>query len=183
MFTALQLHGLKSTDRVGVIGIGGLGHLAILFAARMGCEVVVFSGTESKKEEAMKLGASEFYAVKGLKELDVKAPIDHLLVTTAQQPDWDMYLPVMAPSGTVYPLTVTTGNLTVPYMPVILKGLKIQGSLVAPRQVHREMLEFAAAKNINPIVQTFPLDLDGINKAFETLEGGNMRYRGVLVAQ
>jgi D-arabinose 1-dehydrogenase-like Zn-dependent alcohol dehydrogenase len=82
VFNALQLHGVKSTDRVGVIGVGGLGHLAIQFAVAMGCEVVVFSGTNSKREESMKLGAKEFYAAKGVQELKIK-PINHLLVTTS----------------------------------------------------------------------------------------------------
>ncbi|KAK5052752.1 hypothetical protein LTR84_002618 [Exophiala bonariae] len=182
VFNALQFHGVKSTDRVGVIGVGGLGHLAIQFAAKMGCEVVVFSGTDSKKEEALKLGATEFYATKDQKEIKINGKIDHLLVTTSAQPDWDLYLSVMAPSGTIYPLTVSNDDLKIPYMPIIMSGLKVQGSLVAARQIHNEMLNFAAVHNIRPMIQTFPLNLEGINDAFETLEGGKMRYRGVLVA-
>lgn len=183
VFNAMQFHGVKSTDRVGVIGVGGLGHLAIQFARAMGCEVVVLSGTESKKEEAMKLGATEFYATKGLKELNIGRPLDHLLVTTSAQPDWNIYLSIMAPSGTVYPLSVSDGNLEMPYMPLLLNGLKVQGSLVAAREIHREMLEFAAFHNIKPITQKFPMTVEGIEEAFETLDSGKMRYRGVLVAQ
>jgi len=182
VFNALQFHGVKSTDVVGVIGVGGLGHLAIQFASAMGCEVVVFSGTDSKKDEATKLGARHFYATKGQSELKVAKPIDHLLVTTASQPDWNLYLPLMAPSGTIYPLTVSNDELKMPYMQIILNGLKIQGSLVAAREIHREMLEFAAVHNIKPIIQTFPLSQQGIKDAFQTLEDGKMRYRGVLVA-
>ncbi|KAK4936440.1 hypothetical protein LTR10_022657 [Elasticomyces elasticus] len=182
VFNSMQQYGIKSTDRVGVIGVGGLGHLAIQFASRMGCQVVVFSGTDSKKDEAMKLGAMEFYATKDVSEFKLDEPIDHLLVTTAQQPDWNMYLPIMAAGGTIFPLTVSAGDLKMPYMPIIAKALTVQGSLVAARQIHREMLEFAAKHDIRPIIQTFPMTLDGVNKAFETLENGQMRYRGVLVA-
>ncbi|KAH0833678.1 putative formaldehyde dehydrogenase AdhA [Fonsecaea pedrosoi] len=182
VFNALHLHGVKSTDRVGVIGVGGLGHLAIQFAAAMGCKVAVFSGTDSKREEALKLGAHEFYATKGQTELKVSQSIDHLLVTTASQPNWDMYLPIMAPSGTIYPLTVSSGDLKMPYMAIVMNGLKVQGSLVAARQVHREMLEFAAVHDLKPIIQTFPLTEDGVDEAFQILESGQMRYRGVLVA-
>jgi D-arabinose 1-dehydrogenase-like Zn-dependent alcohol dehydrogenase len=182
VFNALQMYGAKSTDRVGVIGVGGLGHLAIQFAAKMGCEVVVFSGTDSKKEEAMKLGAGEFYATKGVKELKITKPINHLLVTASAQPDWNLYLPIMAPGGSIFPLSVSEGDLSVPYMPLLQKSLRIQGSLVAAREIHREMLEFAAFHSIKPIVQTFHLDKDGIDEAFKTLEDGKMRYRGVLVA-
>ncbi|KIW62474.1 hypothetical protein PV04_10647 [Phialophora macrospora] len=182
VFNALQFHGVKSTDKVGVVGVGGLGHLAIQFAAAMGCEVVVFSGTDSKKDESMKLGAKEFVATKGQKELKVSKPIDHLLVTTASQPDWNLYLPTMAPSGTIYPLTVSFDDLKMPYLDLIMNGLTIQGSLVAARQIHREMLDFAAAHAIKPIIQTFRLNQEGIRDAFYRLEEGEMRYRGVLVA-
>lgn len=71
------------------MGIGGLGHLAIQFASKMGCNVVVFSGSAGKREEAMRLGASEFYTAEDLKKEDTpKDFVDHLLVTTSQMPDW-----------------------------------------------------------------------------------------------
>ena len=182
VFNALQFHGVRATDRVGVIGVGGLGHLAIQFASKMGCEVVVFSGTDSKKEQALELGAKAFYAAKGVKKFTgLERSIDHLLVTTSAQPDWELYLPVMAPSGTIYPLSVSEEKLAVPYMPLIQNGLRIQGSLVAARQVHREMLEFAAVHGIRPIIEEFPMGEKGIEEAFAKLEKGSMRYRGVLV--
>lgn len=86
VFAVLSMYKIKSTSRVGVMGVGGLGHLAIQFASKMGCEVVVFSGTESKKEEAMRLGASQFVAMKGKTELDIGKKLDALLVTTSAQP-------------------------------------------------------------------------------------------------
>lgn len=181
VFNALNAFSTRSTDRVGIIGVGGLGHLAIQFASKMGCEVVVFSGTDSKKEEAMKLGATEFIATKGVKELQTR-PIDSLLVTAAFQPDWSQYLPILAPRAFIYPLSVDDGDLKIPYMPIIGKELRIQGSMVAPRHVHRDMLEFAARHGIRPIIEKFPMTLDGINEAMEKLGSGKMRYRGVLVA-
>ncbi|KAF7712409.1 Zinc-type alcohol dehydrogenase [Penicillium ucsense] len=183
VFNALHVAGVKPTARVGIIGVGGLGHLAIQFAAKMGCQVVVFSGTDSKKEEAMKLGAREFYATKGLKELKLEKPIDNLIVTTSAQPDWNMYLNVMAPNGVISPLSVDEGDLKIPYMGLLLSGLRIQGGIVSARQVHRDMLEFAAAHDIKPITMTFPMTLDGVKDSLKTLEDGKMRYRGVLVAQ
>jgi D-arabinose 1-dehydrogenase-like Zn-dependent alcohol dehydrogenase len=89
---ALAEYDVKSTDRVGVIGIGGLGHLGIQFAAKMGCEVVAFSGTESKREEAMQFGAKEFYATKGVKEFTGIRKLNHLLITTSELPDLDLYI-------------------------------------------------------------------------------------------
>jgi D-arabinose 1-dehydrogenase-like Zn-dependent alcohol dehydrogenase len=87
---ALKQYNVTATDRVGILGIGGLGHMAIQFASKMGCDVVVFSGTESKREEAMGFGASEFHATKDNPELKGIKPIDRLVITTSQQPDFDL---------------------------------------------------------------------------------------------
>ena len=185
VFGALAVHGARSTERVGVIGVGGLGHLAIQFASAMGCEVVVFSGTDSKRDEAIKLGATEFYAMKGRKEGNLEKeckPVNHLLVCTSEPPDWKIYLPLMAPRGKIYPLTVNGGALDVPAMGLILGGITVQGSLVADRKTHSDMLAFAAQHGINPVIQEFKMDEDGIERAFETLDSGKMKYRGVLVA-
>ncbi|OQE42336.1 hypothetical protein PENCOP_c004G04162 [Penicillium coprophilum] len=182
VFNALHIAEVRPTARVGIVGVGGLGHLAIQFAAKMGCQVVVFSGTDSKKDEAMKLGACEFYATKGAKELKVKAPIDNLIVTTSSQPDWPLYLNIMAPGSVISPLSVDSNDLKIPYMPLLSHGLRIQGGIVASRQVHKDMLEFAAFHNIKPVKMTFPLTLDGVKQALKTLDDGKMRYRGVLVA-
>ncbi|KAE8445325.1 hypothetical protein EG329_013563 [Mollisiaceae sp. DMI_Dod_QoI] len=183
VFNTLNSFNAKSTDRIGVVGFGGLGHLAIQFASKMGCQVVVFSGTDNKKEEALQLGADEFIATKGAKELPVSGPIDHLLITTSFQPDWDLFLPIMAPGGTLYPLTVSGDDLKIPYMPILVGELKVQGSLVAARQVHRDMLAFAAHHQIRPIIQKFPMTVEGIEESMKILEDGKMRYRGVLVVE
>ncbi|KFY03167.1 hypothetical protein V490_00260 [Pseudogymnoascus sp. VKM F-3557] len=182
VFHVFKSSNVKSSDRVGVVGIGGLGHLAIQYAAKMGCAVVAFSGTEDKKEEAMKLGATEFVATRGVKRLDISEPIDHLLVTTSFQPDWDLFLDIMAPQGSIYPVTVSEHNLSIPSDAVIDKELRIVGSLVAPRQVYREMIDFSALHNIKPIIETFPMSTEGITEAMDKLRAGKMRYRGVLAA-
>lgn len=185
VFAALHDHGAKSTDRVGVIGIGGLGHLAIQFAAKMGCAVTVFSSTESKREEAMQLGATDFVVTKGATAEDLKTvkPINQLLVTASFTPDWKLLLPLMAPKGVVYPLTVAGGNLDMPYLDILWAGLRIQGSLVGSRFAQLEMLRFAAHHGIKPIVQKFPMTVEGIEDAMTKLNEGKIRYRAVLVPQ
>ena len=80
----------------------------------MGCNVVVLSGSDKKKDEAMKLGAHEFIATKGVKELKVSRPLDRLLVTTSAQPNWEQIMPIMAPGATIHPLSVAEGNFSVP---------------------------------------------------------------------
>ncbi|KAL3424288.1 zinc-binding alcohol [Phlyctema vagabunda] len=187
VFSALNNHGAKATDRVGVIGVGGLGHLAIQFAAKMGCEVVVFSGSDNKKEEALALGASEFYATRGQDgkpaDLKIGRGIDHLLVTASFNPDWTQFLGVLAPGCTIYPLTVSEGNFEIPQMAMIASELHIQGSMVAARQVHRNMLLFAAHHQIRPTIEQFPMSAEGITEAMQKLADGKMRYRGVVVNQ
>lgn len=89
VWTVLSQYGIKSTDRVGVVGIGGLGHLAIKMAAAMGCEVVVLSSSESKRAEATKFGAKEFHVFRnGEKPADDIAPIDHLLLCGSANVDY-----------------------------------------------------------------------------------------------
>ena len=95
----------------------------------------------------------------------------------------NLYLPLMAPNGKIIPLSVAEGDFKIPYMGLILNGLTVQGSAVAPRYAHRHMLEFAARNGIKPIVNEFPLNVEGIEKAFSVLGDGKMRYRGVLVPQ
>lgn len=186
VWAAMELYNIGPTSRVGIIGFGGLGHLAIQFIAKMGAEAVVFSGTNSKEEEARRLGAHQFHAVKGRSSIDdaeLQNSLDCLLVTASDQPNWELYLPLMAPEGKILPLSVAEGDFHIPYMPMLEKGLTIQGSLVAPRYAHWHMLEFAARNGIKPILNEFPLSVEGIEDAFKTLNEGKMRYRGVLIPQ
>lgn len=185
VWAPLVRNGLKPTDVVGVVGIGGLGHLAIQFASKMGCEVVALSGTEEKREEATKLGAHYFVATKDAKTLIVPRKINHLLVTTAKMPDWKQYESILAPLASVYPLTVTdfSTNLEIPFMPFLLTGRRFIGSTVPPKLVYEQMLEFAAIRGVKPIIEKFPMTREGVVNSLKKLEDGNMRYRGVLYAE
>ncbi|KAL4875848.1 chaperonin 10-like protein [Aspergillus karnatakaensis] len=177
------LTGVKSTDTVGIVGIGGLGHMAIQFASKMGCRVVVLSGSERKKEEALKLGAHEFIATKDADKLSVSAPIDRLLVTASVPPNWDLLLPILAPRALIYPITVSFTNFEIPQMTFIAKGVRIIGSMVPGRAVHRQMLEFAALHKIKPIVEIFPMNEEKIAEALNRLDKGQINYRAVLVPE
>jgi D-arabinose 1-dehydrogenase-like Zn-dependent alcohol dehydrogenase len=186
VFTAL--YDAKPNEVVGIMGVGGLGHLAIQFAAKMGFRVVVLSGTNSKRSQALELGAHKFVAMKDIdssdpKELETLWPLSRLLVTTSAQPAWDSILPMMAPRSRIYPLSVSSGNLVIPYMPLIDKGIAVQGSLVATRSVHRQMLAFAAVHGIRPVIQTFPMTEEGIKEALDRLDKGEVKYRAVLLPQ
>lgn len=183
VWSALTSYGVRPTETVGVFGVGGLGHLAIQFCAKFGCRVVVLSGSDRKRAEATRLGAHEFVATKGAKEIKVAHKLDRLLVTTSAQPDWDLLMPIMQPGSTIHPLSVSGGSFSIPYMPLIAQGITVQGSIVAPRQIHKDMLEFAALHNIAPVIEEFPLTEEGIKEAMDKLERGEVTFRAVLKPQ
>lgn len=125
----------KPCDRIGIVGVGGLGHLAIQFAAKMGCDVVVFSSTNEKKEESLTLGAREFYATKGVSDyskLGLDKPIDRLLITSSAKFNLGIFYPILSPCASIFPLSVDGGDLTAPYMQTLARGHKIIGNCVTP---------------------------------------------------
>ncbi|PYH92145.1 alcohol dehydrogenase [Aspergillus ellipticus CBS 707.79] len=184
VWTVLTEYGIRSTDRVAIMGIGGLGHVAIKLAAAMGCHVVVLSSSESKRQEAMDFGASEFHVFRsGGPAPEGFKPVKHLLLCGNAGVDYPSLMPLMATHGSIYPLTVAFEPAPVPMLGLVFRGVRIQGSLVASRQSIRSLLEFAARKNITPTIMKFPLTTEGIEEAMQTLRDGKMRYRGVLVRE
>jgi len=180
VYGAIVSTGVTNRHRVGVLGLGGLGHLAVQYLNRMGCETVVFSGTSSKKEEAMKLGAHDFVATKENPTFEGVKPIDYLLVSTSFQPDWSAYFKIMNPGSAIVPLTVSFEPMKIPYADLVFNELRVLGSVVARRLLHRRMLEFTARCNVRPMVEYLTMDEAGVNEAFERLDKGDVRYRFVL---
>ncbi|KAE9370942.1 NADP-dependent alcohol dehydrogenase [Stipitochalara longipes BDJ] len=183
VWSPLYDFGIRPGDRVGIIGIGGLGHLAIQFASKLGMEVVAFSSTESKKENALGWGASEFHTTSGVDKFEGVAKLDALLITTNVVPDLSLYLPILAPGAQLFPLTVSFETLSLSPMSLILSRLRVIGSNAAPTASIRAMLEFAAKHDIKPQIEKFPLTQSGVIAAMKKLQDGKMRYRGVLVAE
>ncbi|KAE8154363.1 chaperonin 10-like protein [Aspergillus avenaceus] len=182
VWTPLTEYGVRSTDRVGVMGVGGLGHLAIKLASAMGCEVVVLSSSEGKRQEAMEYGAAEYHVLRsGERPPEECRAVKHLLLCGSANVDYSSLLPLMATHGTIYPLTVAHVPSPVPMLAMVHKGVRIQASLVASRQSIRTLLDFAAKKHVVPTINTFPMTVEGIEEAMQTLREGKMRYRGVLV--
>jgi D-arabinose 1-dehydrogenase-like Zn-dependent alcohol dehydrogenase len=181
VYSAINQAGVRWPDRVGILSMGGLGHLAVQFASKMGCQVVVFSHSAAKEAEARRLGALEFYNLAGTQDTDPPVPVDHLLLTGSNQPDWARIIPLVRRGGTISAMTVDPVELQgLSCMDMVMNTIKIQGSLPATRRLHREMLAFAARHGIAPVVEIFPFDEQGINAAADKLRSGKMRYRGVM---
>jgi D-arabinose 1-dehydrogenase-like Zn-dependent alcohol dehydrogenase len=180
VWTALTMYGLKPGDRVGIQGIGGLGHLAIQFAAKLGCEVVVLSSSESKREEATRLGATDFHVMTGDFELPANKKLNHLLICGSGNPDYSKLIPIMAANGAIYPLTVSMDKTPIRLHDLVMAGLRIQGSCVAARPSIRRMLDFASLHNIKPVIMEWDMNEEGIEGAMGALRDGKVRYRAVL---
>lgn len=191
VFEALDAAGTKPSDRVGVVGIGGLGHVAILFAKAMGCGVTALSSGRSKIEDAWKLGADEYRDLRESakshtpqREATEDAEprnINVLLVTSNAVPDLSTIFPLLARRATIVLMTIQLDAISVPYMDFVLPGHRMIASTEASRENHIKMLEFADRHDIRPWVETFSMDEKGLEQAFSKLEAGQMRYRGVLV--
>ncbi|OPB46031.1 alcohol dehydrogenase [Trichoderma guizhouense] len=183
VFTVLTGPDVKSTDRIGIMGIGGLGHLAIKLAAAMGHEVVVLSTSESKRQEALDYGATEFYVYDSEKPAPPGfRPLNHLLLCgNTGSKNFNNLIELLAVHGTIYPLTVSAENTPIDLGELTGLGASIKGSLTASRRTICELLRFASRHGIKPTVMTFPMTEDGVKEAIDTLKNGKMRYRGVLV--
>ncbi|KAM0257106.1 hypothetical protein ACHAQJ_004570 [Trichoderma viride] len=184
VWTVLDQYGIKPTDRVAIMGIGGLGHIAIKIAAAMGCHVVVLSSSEAKRQEALSYGAQEFHVLRQGEKFEEKMePINHLLLCGSAAIDYEALLPLMAPNSSIYPLTVDFTPSKITMISLAIKGIRIQGSLVVSTSEMRKMLNFCALHKITPQIEKFPLNETGMADAMQRLIKGNVRYRAVLVAQ
>ena len=170
---------IKPTDRVGVLGIGGLGHLALQFLNKWGCEVTAFTSTPEKAAEAKSFGAH--------KTLDSRNPdswaaakgqFDLLLSTVAVDLDWPRLAELLAPRGRLHFVGVTPNPVSIPAFLLIGGQRSVSGSPLGAPALTAKMLNFCARHAIAPKIETFAMS--DINKAMAHLHDGKARYRIVL---
>ncbi|GGX58422.1 oxidoreductase [Litorimonas cladophorae] len=179
VFAPFVNFGLKPTDRVGVIGIGGLGHLALQFANAWGCEVTAFTSSQDKMDELKKLGA---HRVVNSRDKDaIKAErghFDFIISTVNVSLNWPAYLAALRPNGQLITVGGVAEPMGIPAFSLIGGGKSVGGSDTgAPHEV-ATMLEFCARHDIKPMVETFPMS--EVNAAIDHLKSGKARYRIVL---
>jgi len=179
VFNPFLIHKLPPTARVGVIGIGGLGHMAVQFANKWGCEVHAFTNSDDKEPEARKLGAHFVYNTKREGVFKKLAGALDLIISTINMPlDIPGILESLAPRGHIHVLGLILKPLEVPAVGLILGQKSISGSPAASPTTIDRMLEFSARHSLAPIVENFPMSK--INDAFERLRAGKAHYRIVL---
>lgn len=172
---------VKPKDRVGIVGIGGLGHLAVKFAAAFGCEVTAFTSSESKFKEARDFGAQNVVSSKDSSAIQKLAgTFDFILVTVNVALDWSALLSALAPKGRLHFVGVVTEDIPVNIFPLLVAQASLSSSPIGPPIAIADMLDFAARHHITPKTEHFPMSQ--INQAFEHLEAGKARYRIVLDA-
>jgi alcohol/geraniol dehydrogenase (NADP+) len=180
VFSPLTMHA-KPTDRVGVIGIGGLGHMAVKFAAAYGCDVTAFTSSESKFDEAKSFGANHVVSSRDSAAIKKLAGSFDLLISTVNVTlDWDAMINALAPNGRLHVVGVVPEPMPVAAFSLIAAQRAVSGSPTGSPAAIATMLDFASRHNIAPQTEHYPMSK--INEAFARLESGKARYRIVLDA-
>lgn len=181
VFSPLLINEVTPLQRIGVVGIGGLGHLAVKFARAWGCEVTAFTSSPSKRDEALALGAHR--TVSSIDKADMKriaGSIDFLIVTVGATLDWDALMGTLAPKGRLHLVGVVTDGLKVRTGSLMSWQRSISASPTGSPASIARMLDFAARHQITAQVERFPMAK--VNDAIEHLRSGKARYRVVLDA-
>lgn len=181
VFAPLLQMNVSPTARVGVFGIGGLGHMSLMFLNAWGCEVTAFTSSASKAEEVEKLGAHRVASSREPAEMKALAGyFDYLFVTANATLDWNAIISMLAPKGRLHFVGVVPEPVPVHVMHLIGGQRAISGSPTGSRTHIDCMLRFAEHHQIEPLVEHFPMSR--VNEALDHLRNGKPHYRIVLDA-
>ncbi len=180
VFTPMLHFGVAPWMRTAVVGIGGLGHLAVQFLAASGCEVTAISTSHDKDEQARALGASRFIATRGTDELKKAAnSFDFILSTVSADIPWGDYVNALRPQGRLVNVGLTGADMKIPPFPLLYER-SVSGSQAGSPSDIAAMLSFAARKGVKPMVEVLPMK--DVNDAVDRVRSGKVRFRAVLEA-
>ncbi len=179
VFNPMVQFDIKPTDKVAVIGIGGLGHIALQFLNAWGCEVTAFTSSDSKIAEAKELGAHHTINSRSESELQAaQGQFDYILSTVNVKLDWNLYISTLKPKGRLHFVGATLEPLDISVFGLMAQQRSISSSPVGSPETIKKMLDFAVQYDIKPQVEMFKFDQ--INEAIKHLDSGKARYRVVL---
>jgi uncharacterized zinc-type alcohol dehydrogenase-like protein len=179
VYTPLRTYGISPASRVGVVGIGGLGHLALQFARIFGAEVTAFSTSPGKEEEARAMGAHHFCNTRESKGMKALANSFDLIVSTVNaDQDWSAFLSALRPEGVLCLVGAPARPLQVPGSLLIVSARALSGSNTGSPLALAEMLDVAARHGVKTQTERFPMTR--VNEAVAKVRKGAVRYRAVL---
>jgi alcohol dehydrogenase (NADP+) len=165
--------------RVAVIGLGGLGHLAVKLAVAMGAEVAVLSQSLKKMEDGLRLGASEYYATSDPDTFKrLRGSFDLIINTVSANLDMASYLGLLNLDGTLVELGMPENPMPVPAGALIFGRKSISGSLIGGIRETQEMLDFCAEHDVTPEIEV--IEASYVNEAYERMLASDVRYRFVI---
>ena len=178
-YSPLRQWNIGQGHKVAVVGLGGLGHMAVKFAASMGAEVTVLSTSPSKEADAKELGAHKFVVTKDKEAMKgVRNYFDFIINTVSAPLDLNAYLGLLQLDGTMVLLGVPPEAPTVHAFNLIAKRRRLAGSLIGGIKETQEMLDYCAEHNIMSDVEVIPMT--DINTAYERMMKGDVHYRFVI---
>ena len=179
LYSPLKHWGAGPGKKVAIIGLGGLGHMGVKIAAAMGAEVTVLSHTLKKKEEALKMGAKEFYATNTPETFKLlKGKFDLIINTVSAEIDWNQYLNLLKLSGTMVVVGLPDKAVPVSAFSLIRGRRSLAGSVIGGIQETQDMLDFCGKHNIVSDIELIPVQK--VNEAYERVVKSDVRYRFVM---
>jgi uncharacterized zinc-type alcohol dehydrogenase-like protein len=178
-YSPLRQYSCKPGDRVAVVGLGGLGHMAVKLAASMGAKVTVLSTSEAKAADAKRLGATDFAVTKGGAAFERLArKFDLVVDTVSAQHPYDDYLNLLRPRGTMVIVGVPSSPTPVSAFSLIGGNRRLAGSMIGGMAETQEMLDHCAKHGIVSDIEIIPIQK--INEAYERVLKSDVRYRFVI---
>ncbi len=181
-YSPLRFVGLSKGHKLAVLGLGGLGHMAVKLGHSFGAEVTVLSGSTSKKEDAKKLGASHFVLTSDADAMNqVKGHFDFLIDTVAAKHDLGQAFDTLKREGTLMMVGASHVPLDLGVFSLIMRRRKMMGSLIGGIKETQEMLDHCSKHKITSDIEI--ISADKINQAYERMLKGQVKYRFVIDAK
>jgi uncharacterized zinc-type alcohol dehydrogenase-like protein len=178
-YSPLRQFGCKPGDKVGVVGLGGLGHMAVKLAAFMGAEVTVLSTSRGKEKDAARLGAKRFVATREPGALDALAKTFDLVLDTVSAPhDLNQELALLRNFGTLVLVGLPPGSTPLDSSTLLFGNRRLAGSNIGGIPETQEMLDYCGEHGIVADVEVIPIQK--VNDAYASMERGDVRYRFVI---